>query len=535
MIHYLVRWMLALSPMVGCLFAVRGLTHYFQLESYQFPGYFYTLRRNWKRAYLPGAGIALLVFSLQAIYDTLWQFAGGTSELWIALAVFILSAFGGVWIGKLFQDKRSKKPLVYTSRVKRLYGVMAFLLTVLAGILVYWSPVAVLPAVVPLFLPFLLALAGLLAWPIEKFISEIYFRDAQEKLRKSQGLIRIGITGSYGKTSVKFILGTLLSERYNVLLTPSSYNTPMGVTRVIREKLTPAHQVFVAEMGARHKGDIREMCRLVHPVMGILTSVGPQHLDTFKTIERITSTKYELIDALPEDGHAFFADDNGICMGLYEKTKKPKTLVSIRQEQCDVWAQDISVTPEGSTFALHTKDGEKVLCKTKLLGQHNIQNILLAASVCLQLNMPLSQIARGILKLEPVEHRLQLIPGNGITIIDDAFNSNPKGAMAALQVLKDFPGRRIIITPGMVELGDKEEEFNHAFGKAMADSVDVAILVGKKHTRPIYEGLIAAGFDKNAIHPVSSLDESTKTLHELMRTGDVVLYENDLPDNYSEG
>ena len=201
----------------------------------------------------------------------------------------------------------------------------------------------------------------------------------------------------------------------------------------------------------------------------------------------------------------------------------------------DVWAQNVSVGPQGSQIELHTAD-ESIECRTRLLGEHNIQNILLAVSVCLHLGMDLETIARGIGKLKPVEHRLQLIPtGIGMTIIDDAFNSNPKGASAALKVMAGFLGRRIIITPGMVELGEKEAQYNHEFGREMAHSVDLAILVGKKHTKPIMDGLLEAGFDSAAIHQVNSLDESTQYLHQIMRSGDVVLYENDLPDNYSEG
>jgi len=535
MIHRAIYLILALSPMVGCIFASRGLIHFFQLESYQFPGYFHTLTRNWKRSFLPGVGVAVLTFTLLAMHDRIVQSAGQTIiELLIACAVLILSCVGGIWIGKLFQDKMAKKPLVFTARVKRLYAVYSIMLVILAIILWQYIPVAVLLAVVPLFLPYLLAVAGLLAWPVEKIISEMYFGDAQRKLKDMPGLIRIGITGSYGKTSVKFFLGTMLAEKYNVLVTPSSFNTPMGVTKVIREKLQPGHQVFVAEMGARHRGDIKELCRLVHPTLGILTSVGPQHLDTFKTLEQVIKTKYELIEALPGDGHGFFSDDGDISTKLYEKTEKPKTLVSLRREDCDMWASDISSTPEGSTFTLHAQGGDAIQCTAQLLGQHNIQNILLAAAVCLQLNLTITQIARGIAKLTPVEHRLQLIQSGGLTIIDDAFNSNPQGAMAALQVLKDFQGRRIIITPGMVELGEKEDEFNLHFGTVMASCVDVSILVGKKHTLPIYRGLIKAGFSESAIHPVSSLAEATKLLHSLAKSGDVVLFENDLPDNYSE-
>ena len=259
-----------------------------------------------------------------------------------------------------------------------------------------------------------MALAGLCAWPIEKLISELYFHDTQRMLRERPDLIKIGITGSYGKTSVKFILGTLLSEKYQTLVTPSSYNTPMGVTKIIRTKLQPAHQVFVAEMGARHVGDIKEMCRLVHPTYGVLTSVGPQHLDTFHTIERIKATKYELMDAVPQDGCCFFPDDGGICRELFDKTRKERRLCCLRKSNdADVWAEHITVSPAGSAFILCTRK-ESIACETRLLGEHNIQNILLAATVCLRLGLTLRQISRGIAKLEPVEHRLQLIPSPGV-------------------------------------------------------------------------------------------------------------------------
>ena len=182
---------------------------------------------------------------------------------------------------------------------------------------------------------------------------------------------------------------------------------------------------------------------------------------------------------------------------------------------------------------LHTMN-ESILCQTRLLGEHNIQNIILAATVGLHLGMSLRQVARGISKIAPVEHRLQLIPSTGVTIIDDAFNSNPMGAKAALKVLKEFDGRRIIITPGMVELGAGEEAFNHDFGVMMADCVDVAILVGKKHTAPIAKGLTEAGFNAANLHVVSTLDEASAILRQIGRPGDVALFENDLPDNYSE-
>jgi UDP-N-acetylmuramoyl-tripeptide--D-alanyl-D-alanine ligase len=397
------------------------------------------------------------------------------------------------------------------------------------------SPLAVLPALWPLLLPPVVALCGLAAWPLEKLISEFYFRDARRKLLCDPGLIRIGVTGSYGKTSVKHIIGAILSEKYPTLVTPASFHTPMGVSRAIREPLPPSHKVFVAEMGARHVGDIRELCRLVKPMVGVLTSVGPQHLETFKTIERVAKTKYELIEALPENSHSYFCDDHAICKQLYDRTAKPKTLVSLTPGEADVWSEHVAVSSEGSAFDLCVRGRGTVRCHTLLLGEHNIVNILTAAAVASDLGLTLNQIANGVAKLRPVPSRLELINAPGsFTVINDAFNSNPVGARAALRVLSQFPARRIVITPGMVELGAHEAEYNKEFGRAIAAAADIAIVVGKKRVQPIIDGLVEAGFPEENIHRVDNLDASTALLTTLARREDTVLYENDLPDHYQE-
>lgn len=467
MINFL-KWLPALATALAMLLAQRSLMHDFQLESYQFPGYFRTLRRNWKRALLPGVTLAVYLTLLYLAYRSIDRMLDmSVGKILLALVNAALAVAGGWWCRSIFQQKKAKKPFVVTMRVKRTYIVMGVVYTLLC------TPIALLTKVyfcglLPLLLPLWVALGGLLAWPIEKLVSEMYFRDAQKKLAARPDIIKIGITGSYGKTSVKFILGTILQEKYQTLITPSSFNTPMGVTKIIRERLTPATQVFVAEMGARHVGDIKELCRLVHPRYGVLTSVGPQHLDTFHTLERIKNTKYELMDAVPADGCCFFPDDGAICRELYDRTEKEKRLCCLHYSpDADVWATDVTVSPMGSRFVLHTS-AEEIACETRLLGEHNIQNILLAATVALHLGLTMRQVARGISKLQPVEHRLQLIPSPGITIIDDAFNSNPKGAEAAVKVLGAFQARRIIITPGMVELGGQEAAFNREFGRKSA-------------------------------------------------------------------
>ncbi len=540
-------WILCMSIAIGCLLAGRILLHYFQLESYQFPGYFRTVRRNVIKAMMPGILMSLLL-ALALILAGMVFFAGteGTDTIPTDIIYLIVTSAaliaGGWMIGKLLSEKKAKKAFVLTARIKRLYAVSCIVITLILYFCIQFINTQTNASTAgmaflfcfPLLLPLWIALCGFLAWPIEKAISELYFRDAQRILKERKDLIRIGITGSWGKTSVKFILGTILEEKYHTLVTPASFNTPMGVTRVIRSSLEPSHRVFVAEMGARHVGDIREMCRLVHPQIGLLTSVGPQHLDTFKTVERVARTKYELIDALPDDGDAFFADDDGLCRQLYEKTTKSRHLTGLDPEKDELWAEDIRYSPEGSTFSLCRKN-ERIICTTQLLGELNIRNILLCASVALTLGLSMEQIARGIRKIRPIEHRLQLIrhPG-GINVIDDAFNSNIRGAKQAFEVLKQFPEKRVVVTPGMVELGEREYEMNTEFGASMAECCDVAVLVGKKRSEAIAAGLKQKGFSQGSIKVVSSLEEATALIREITGEGDTVLFENDLPDNYTE-
>ncbi|NLD84166.1 MAG: UDP-N-acetylmuramoyl-tripeptide--D-alanyl-D-alanine ligase [Clostridiales bacterium] len=540
-----------LGAAAGMTLAARLPLHYFQLESYQFQGYFRTLGRQWKKAFLPG--ILLALAHAAALLLLALAFPGLSAPDYLIHGLLAVILAGAGWLlCRQAAGMPQKKKFALTARMKRLYAALAavccllmllpFLLSrqaagTLAGSRALGAMIgrAVLPLYLPmLLLPCVVALAALIALPIEKLIFHLYFRDAEKKLLENPRLIRIGITGSYGKTSTKFILAEILSQKYNVLATPASFNTPMGVTRIIRERLTPSHQVFIGEMGARHVGEIRELSRLVHPQIGILTAVGPQHLDTFKTLERIEKTKYELIDALPEDGLAVFLDDDGIVRKLYDKTPKPKLLAA--REGADAWAENMTVSPQGCHFTLRFGDGKAIECDTVLLGEHNVMNILGASLVARHLGLSDEQIARGISGLRPVEHRLQLIrTPNGIGVIDDAFNTNPRSSRQALKVLSSFPGRRLIVTPGMVELGGDEERYNEEFGQAMAGAVDIAVLVGKRHTAPIRKGLMEKGFPEEKIHTVASLEEAVAVVNGLIRPGDTVMYENDLPDHYSEG
>ena len=444
--------------------------------------------------------------------------------------------------------EEAKKPLVFTPRAKRLYAISIFLvlfdliLTLLIvkwitkDILSYFPVWAGILTIIYYFSSFYTYGANYIAKPLEEKINKEYYIQASEKIKK-MNVNSVGITGSYGKTSTKFITETILKEKYRVLKTPESYNTPMGISKIINNELTDDYDVFIAELGATKTGDIDEVAKLTNPKIGIITSIGPCHLETFKSIENIMRTKYELIENLPDDGIAIFNYDNEYVKRLADKTFKEKLLYGIDNiEDTDVFATNIHVDSLGSSFSLCIKSLGVIECRTKLLGKHNILNILGGAAIASVLGLSLNEIKRGISNLEAVEHRLQLIDnGLGILVIDDAFNSNPDGAKAALDVLNSFTDKRkIIVTPGMVELGDIEETENFKFGEQIACVCDIAILIGKKRTLPIYQGMKKHNFNEDNLYVVNSLNEATEILKSLTKVNDVVLFENDLPDTYDE-
>ena len=517
-----------------CAVACRYFVHMLQLESYQLAGYQRWMRRNrdrlLKNCVLVGLGGAILSWYLP-VFLSLFIVQSQSRETiaqWAMLAVFVV-----VTAVLAFLDMRApaKKPLVFTRRVRRLY--LCLVLLCLAGATLL-SLISLPPYLLYAGNAYLVMGAAAIMQPVENRINHRFFVQAHKALEARPDLIKIGITGSYGKTSTKFVLRDILSQKYRVLASPASFNTPMGLSRVINEQLRDEHQVFIAEMGARHVGDIKELCELVRPKYGLLTSVGPQHLETFGSIENIAGTKYELIEALPKDGVAFFSSDGSYVDRLFAKCECEKYRVGFNPDrQPYMLATDLEVGPQGSRFTLKCADGTSMRCRTRLLGRHNIQNIALCAAMAHKLGLTMEEIARGVRVIEPIEHRLQLIPG-AMTVIDDAFNSNPAGSQEALNVLSGFPGRRIIVTPGMVEQGKREDELNYAFGTQMVNCVDVAILVGPNHTRPILQGLVDSGFSREDIHVVSNLDDASALLRVIGRAGDTVLFENDLPDNYSE-
>lgn len=513
--------------------------HITQLEGYKNRQVFGWLGKNALSSFIH----PLLIFIAVSLAYTFVMYSG-IRRIYGAILLSIVFLFSSVIYMSLYSKKKYKKPIVYTHRMIRLAAVNILVIVVETAGVYYYFPYMQKPEYILLWFSLTMVLASIntvlsntILIPVEKIVHMNYMISASKKIASNKKLIRIGITGSYGKTSTKFILSTILAEKFMVLSTPESYNTTMGTTKVIREMLSDEHEVFISEMGARNPGDIKEICSIVKPCYGIITSIGKQHLETFKTIENIAKTKYELIEGLETDGTGFFPSDDDLCYNLYKKTNKKKILYGIDEhlDEVDIRVNNIELSENGSSFELTGKDGESVKCSTKLLGRHNVRNILGCAAVAEHLGLSLEEISQGIAKLEPVPHRLQILPTrNGTIVIDDAFNSNPVGTKMALDVLSQFKGRKIIITPGMVELGNEEYSLNREFGRDMAAVVDIAILVGKKRTCAIQEGLKDKDFSMENIILTSSLEEASSKLSSVIRAGDVILFENDLPDNYDE-
>lgn len=484
------------------------------------------------------------------------------SVLGFMLTNMALSVFKGAWVSYcgfipygiflyiyISADRKHKDkiPLVLTKRIVRLIFTFILLNVAFSLLLIFAvNGIAVLTpddmllmnfryailCVFPITVPFSTLLAYYINSPIEKHNNKKITDKAREKIAKQENLIKIGITGSYGKTTVKEALKTILSCKYKVLATPESYNTPLGIAKSVNN-LDESYDVFIAEMGARRVGDIKELANLVKPDVAVITGVTSQHLETFITFNNVKKTKYELIENM-QGGSAFFSSDNDYVLEMYEKCPiKKRKAGAGKTDDADVYATDIVVTENGTDFVLHYKN-EEVKCHLCLYGKHNVSNVCLAASVALSLNLTLGDVAEGISRIKPINHRLQLIKGeNGVKVLDDGYNANPEGVKRALEVLKEFNGKKYVVTPGIVELGFLESEYNFRFGVSIAEIADGVVLIGRGSALRIREGLLSVGYDEEKIIMAKNLEQAKNELKAFVTKDDTVLFINDLPDKYN--
>lgn len=500
--------------------------HMLQLNGYKTPEHSWWMKKNYKRYILPS-----VLFAAQFI-----MLLTGVN----LAVVIIFACLNSLFIFLNKPGKKFKKPLVYTARVKRMMTTFWILIALLivAGVLVSdrktdspWIYIFIGSA---LYLtPILVPLSNIINKPIEKAVQTHYINDAKRMLADMPSLHKVGITGSYGKTSMKFYLSELLGSQYETLKTPESFNTPMGVTITIRRDLRPTHEYFICEMGARRVREINELCEIAHPHDGIITSVGPQHLETFRSVENVLNTKFELADSVQASGGKIYLNGDNELIRSKAPQYKNAVLYGLH-ESCHYRGSDVSVSDKGTEFTVTAPDGSSCRYTTKLLGEHSVQNLLGAIAYCHGTGIALEKLVIPVRKIAAVPHRLQLLDkGGGLTFIDDAYNSNPSGCRAALNVLGLFDACRILVTPGMVELGEKQDELNREFGSEAAKVCDYIALVGKKQTEPIFSGIQNAGFDMSRVFVCDTLGEALGKVSSVVTDKKkIVLLENDLPDNY---
>lgn len=446
---------------------------------------------------------------------------------------FMLAGFGYL-LNRLESKKEYIKPLHKTSRVKRQFGVMILLNCLWLIPLSFFPLIRIVLAMLGYVINWMLIYP--MAWitsPLEGLIKKFYINKAKTILKEMPHLIKIGITGSFGKTSSKNILQEILSEQFYSLMTPASFNTPMGITITIREQLKTVHQVFICEMGADHVDEIDFLTKFVQPQYGIVTSIGPQHLNTFGSLENIIHEKMKMIENLPVSGVGFLNRDNEYIRDYPIKNTCRIMWYGIQSIDVDYQAINIVYSPKGSHFEVLTKDGLKYPFQTRLLGAHNIANILAAISVARELKVDWKQLQSAVAQVKFIEHRLEIKKINQLTFIDNAFNSNPVGSAMSLDVMSMMPGNRIIVTPGMIDLGESQDEMNCQFGKLMLNKVDTVILVGINQTKPIYQGLVESGYLMENVHVVKTVKEAFALVYKIATLEDTILLENDLPDAFN--
>lgn len=497
--------------------------HMFQLNSYRYSTHFSWMKKNLGR-YAVEYVIFALSFTGLIKNEPLAAF--GAAALVIAVLAQCVEN----------RNKTYKKPLVYTPRVKRMFVTGCVVIAAMYALSIYFlttnyrNIAFLITGLIAALAPFIPVLADFINKPMEKSINRYYLNDAKKMLKASPDLETVGITGSYGKTSVKFYLYTILRAWTDTLVTPESYNTPMGVVITVRKSLKSFHKIFLCEMGAKWVGDIKELCDIVHPKHGIITALGEQHLESFGSKENIIKTKYELADALPENGRLYVNFDNEV---IRQNPPKRKFITYGSSEDCDYRAYDEKISHNGTSFTVKTPDGEEFRFDTKLLGHHNVINITGAVAAAHGFGMPVREMIRYVRRIEAVPHRMQIVNKGAVTIIDDAFNSNPAGCRAALDTLKQMNGERILVTPGMVELGSEEYALNKQFGSYAAKCCDRIVLIGEKQTKAIKEGILSENFPEEKLMVFEEFSDAIKKLYAMHTDKKkIILLENDLPDNY---
>ena len=545
-----------MSPLVGPLVALAALVwlvlvfrivlvaaRMFQIEEYESVRFLrWGLTRDWlaHRAVWLGLLVGAVALSVAAILPA-------ARPVGIAIA-WLVSAAAAQFTWRWTSPKR---PLVMTARMRRLLIAGGFLAVLLAaglalGIVALHPVISMILVLIAAGLvtglsEILLVAANVVTKPAESRIRRHYLALASARLKVVDPTV-VAVTGSFGKTSTKHILAQLLQTHVNTLPTRKSFNTLMGVTRVINEDLMPENRIFIVEMDAYAPGEIAALSNLVHPRLAIITAIGPQHMERFGTLDKIAGALYEVATALPADGTLilYTGDESGAALALRARAEQRRLIRYALASNgdavdADVVASAIRVDARGASFRWRWRaEGLDREVTIPLLGRHQVANVSAALAAVVTLGYSIDHAIAAAASLQQVEHRLQLMASAGpLTVIDDSYNANPVGVHDGLEVLAAMSGaHKFLVTPGLVELGSAENDENRRYGEHAANVCAHVIVMSAKTSAALCAGLRAGGMTEDRIHVVETLDAATRLLQSLSRPGDVVLFANDLPDTY---
>lgn len=545
-----------LSLFVLGIMITTELMYYVQQDGYKLKSIIKYLHIKIKENFLNIIMCSIIIFCM---------FLLNVKNIYFIIVYMIIQTSLWLWAGNQFEYVNKIK---YTKRLIRQMIVMFLLLIIGACVLLhfeYYYIVILFPCYF-VFIYFLLLLDIIILMPIEKAIGRYYLNKSKKKMHNNPNLIKIGITGSYGKTSTKEILKSILMEEYSVLSTPKSFNTPFGISKTVNESMRNSHQIFICEMGAKKVGEIKELCMLVGVDYGIVTSVGRQHLETFGNISNIYKTKKELPDCLCNK-HCVFNLMNYYVSQMYREYLYDKIGIFIFQKRLknvnikfkiakkenihkmnmrnnnktkffefvkanNVYAKNINITADCAKFDVWHNCSYLCTIRSELIGVHNVINMLLAISMAIMLNISPKSIVLGVSNVKTIKARFEkMTNNNGAIIINNGYNSNLDSAVYSLKALNLFDNKnKLVVTPGIVECGDMYKD-NYNFGKLIGKYANEVIIVKKLNREAILEGLHSIGFKKSKIYTVDDF-ASAKNAIEKLPSDYVVLIENDLPDNY---
>lgn len=522
---------------------------FYQQEEYSSFRYLKTVFKGLKLIDKKLTAFVLMSFFAFRFYNTSNLYNHIVSVFWLTGLIFFA-------IFEKNPNKFAKKKLVMTSRAKRIfltaYAInMLILYFTIYHRIIFQSvtnsqtiqiPINPLMYVISIqLIPFTIILGNWVLLIYEKLLYKKFYNEAFMKVRKLKPFT-IGITGSYGKTTVKHILNHILSVHGKTLMTPGSVNTHLGIARIVREKLREDHRYFIVEMGAYYVGSIKEKCELTPPDLSIITAVGDAHYERFKSIDNVAKAKFEIAKAAIQNKggviiNAEMVDEKYLRLHANPPEKFTAVYSGHKIKIDDKYElKNLTQTEHGLSFTLDYKDETTYNVQIPIWGEHNAYNAALAFLAAKKLGISHEAIIASLKTTPQIQHRLEVKKQGSITIIDNAYNSNPEGFKNALKLMdllsQNGNKRKILITPGVVELGRMHDEVHNELGRFSAEYADVVLLVNPNRIPTFIEGFYRAPLNGKIMIPCKSFKYAQDWINQNVKGNAVLLYENDLPDVY---